>query len=60
MEYVLVRYKRKPEEVIGIAATASPSEAVDLARCWTRAAPDEGVIVAVGKQAIVHCAPRAR
>ena len=60
MEYVLVRYKQEPEKVIGIAATANPSEAVELARRWSRAASDEGLIVAVDRQTIVHCAPRAR
>ena len=60
MEYVLVRYKQEPDKVVGIAATANPSEAVELTRRWSRTAPDEGLIVAVDKQAIVHCAPRAR
>lgn len=58
MEYVLLRYKQKPQDVVGLAATADPAQAVDLARRWTKTAPDEGLIVAVDNQAIVHCTPR--
>ncbi len=60
MEYVLLRYKHRPEDLVGVVATANPSVAVDLVRRWSKSAPDEGLIVTIDKQAIVHCTPRGR
>ena len=60
MEYVLLRYRRNPADVVGLAATADPSQAVDLVRRWSHRAPDEGLILAVADRPIVHCAPRRR
>ena len=59
MEYVVLRYRQTPAAIVDCAATPNPAEAADLARRWSRTAPDEGLIVAVDGQPIVHCAPRA-
>jgi hypothetical protein len=58
MEYVVIKYRREPSEVVSIAATQSPDVAVSLTRTWAQRAPDEGVVVVLEKQPIVHCAPR--
>ena len=60
MEYVLLRYRRNPSDVVSLASTADPSEAVDLVRRWSRRAADEGLIVSLADRPIVHCAPRRR
>lgn len=59
MEYVLLRYKQRPDAVVGLASTSNPGEAVQLVRRWAERAPDEGVIVAIEQRPIVHCAPRS-
>lgn len=59
MEYVLVRYRERPETVVSMTSTADVQEAVALTRRWCHAAPDEGLIVAIGGQPFLHCPPRA-
>jgi len=58
MEYVLLRYRNRPEDLIAVASTASAEEAVEIVRRWYRTTPEEGVIVTIGGQAFVHCTPR--
>jgi hypothetical protein len=60
MEYVLLRYRGKPDQIVDLAATSRPNEAVDLVRTWSRRDPDEGVILAIRDRPVVHCAPRGR
>jgi hypothetical protein len=59
MEYVLLRYRDRPDQVIDLASTSRPYEAVTLVRDWARRAPDEGVILAIRDRPVVHCAPRS-
>jgi hypothetical protein len=58
MEYTLLRYADTPTNLTDVVATADPGLAVELTRRWCRAHPDEGVIVAIGSAAVVHCPPR--
>jgi hypothetical protein len=58
MEYVVIKYRDKPEAVVDLAATRDPDAAVSLTRRWLRRAPDEGLVVVLETQPIVHCAPR--
>jgi hypothetical protein len=58
MEYVLLRYRQRPDEIIGVISTTDAHEAVALARRWASDASDLGVIVAVDGQPFVHCTPR--
>ena len=60
MEYVLLRYRHRPEQVIHLASTSRPHEAVELVRSWSRRPPDEGLILAIRDRPVVHCAPRSR
>ena len=60
MQYVVLRYRERPDEVVDVTCTSDPGEAVDLARRWSRYAPEEGLIVAVDGRPFVHCAPRGR
>jgi hypothetical protein len=60
MEYVLVRYRERLDQVIDVAATNQPDEAVELVRTWSQRSPDEGVILAIRDRPVVHCAPRSR
>lgn len=59
MEYVLLKYRGQVERVVELASTDNPAEAVALARRWSHAAPEVGLIVTVGTRAIIHCTPRA-
>lgn len=58
MEYVLLKYRDRPDEVVGLAATMSASEAVEIALRWSHGEPHLGLIVTIGQRAIVHCTPR--
>ena len=58
MDYVLLRYRQRPEDVIGVMCTANAREAVNLARRWASEDSNLGVIVALDGQPFVHCAPR--
>jgi hypothetical protein len=58
MEYVLLRYRERPDQVVGVASTCRPDEAVELVRSWSHRAPDEGLILAIRDRPVVHCAPR--
>ena len=60
MEYVLLRYRDRPDCVVDVVATSRPDEAVRLVRRWSRRSPDEGLIVAIGARPIVHCTPHGR
>jgi len=58
VEYVVIKYREKPEDIVDLAATANPDRAVSLTREWAQRAPDEGLVVVLERQPIVHCAPR--
>ena len=60
MEYVLLRYRERPDQVIDLASTRRPQEAVELVRTWSSRAPDEGLILAIRDRPVVHCVPRGR
>ena len=60
MEYVLLRYRARPDQVIDLASTSRPHEAVELVRTWSRRAPNEGLILAIRDRPVVHCAPSCR
>jgi len=60
MEYVLLRYRDRPDCVVNVAATSKPYEAVRLVRRWSHRPADEGLIVAIGARPVVHCAPHGR
>ena len=60
MEYVLLRYRERPDHVVDIAATSQPDEAISFVRRWSHRPQDEGLIVAIRDRPVVHCAPRAR
>jgi hypothetical protein len=60
MEYVLLRYRGRPDQVTGLTSTSRPKEVVEFVRTWSRRDPDEGVIVAIRDRPVVHCAPRTR
>ena len=60
MEYVLLRYHERPDQLTAVASTANPAEAVELTRRWQQAAPEQGLIVTIGGRAFVHCTPRER
>jgi hypothetical protein len=58
MDYVLLRYRQRPEDIIGVVSTGNAREAVSLARRWAREDSDLGVIVTVAGRPFVHCTPR--
>jgi len=60
MDYVILRYRGSPDDVVGVAAMRDASQAVEFALRWKRAAPHEGLIVSVADQPFVHCVPRTR
>ena len=58
MEYVVIKYRGRPVDIVDIAPTGNPDAAVSLRRTWAQRAPDEGIVVVLEKQPIVHCPPR--
>ena len=60
MEYVLLRYRDRPDCIVDVAATGKPDEAIRLVRRWSRRPPEEGLILAIGARPVVHCAPHGR
>lgn len=58
MEYLVIKYRGEAVDIVDIAATHSPDVAVSLTREWAQRAADEGLIVVLERQPIVHCTPR--
>lgn len=59
MEYIVIKYRRNLDDIVDLAATGNPDTAVSLTRQWMQRAPDEGLVVVLDQQPLVHCAPRA-